>query len=596
MGLGSWGLSVLERVVARSRRTGAAVTVHVIQPSPVGGGAYESSQPDYLILNNACGQLSLWASPGGSPEPAYAVGFYQWALDRGYSWHGDECRTAAGGRPIEPGDYLPRRLMGEYLGWFYRTLVSAAPSNVEIVHHDTRAADIVAEAGGRERVVLDDATAISVDHVVITSGHTWNEEPPAPGAPRTHRPYPVSFFDQVAPAGAPIAIAGLGLVAFDLLAALSVGRGGRFHADGDRLRYHRSGSEPAVVLYSRSGVPYCAKAISGVDPTGGYRPVVCTPEVFAGLRAGRGGSRRGVDFRGELLPLIFAEMQARYHVHSAALRDGAAAVAPLRTRLAAAWEGGRFEEEIARLESVHGAFDPRGHLFAGAGERWRSGAEYEAALYRRVEEDLDAALDPRGSPVKAAQEVTRILRDDLRSVIEFGGLTLDSYVDFQSSVRGRINRLEAGPPALRSQQLLALMDEGIVRVPLGPAPELSATPDGRVVLRSTQLERVHATTVRAVVRGHLDMPSLARSASPLLRRLTTTGRLTQLTYGDTPVGSVAISEDFHPYDSEGRMQATLSLLGVLTEGARYFTHYLPSPQSRMRAVLDAEACVAGVIG
>jgi hypothetical protein len=103
-------------------------------------------------------------------------------------------------------------------------------------------------------------------------------------------------------------------------------------------------------------------------------------------------------------------------------------------------------------------------------------------------------------------------------------------------------------------------------------------------------------TVRGVVRGHLDLPSLARSSSPLLSRLYAKGRLTQLSYGDTAVGSVAISEDFHPYDAEGRLQANLSLLGVLTEGVRYFTHYLPSPRSRLRAVLDAGECVEGIIG
>jgi hypothetical protein len=82
----------------------------------------------------------------------------------------------------------------------------------------------------------------------------------------------------------------------------------------------------------------------------------------------------------------------------------------------------------------------------------------------------------------------------------------------------------------------------------------------------------------------------------LLRRLYAKGRLVQLSYGDTAVGSVAISEDFHPYDAEGRLQPHLSLLGVLTEGVRYFTHYLPSPRSRMRAVLDAQACVESVVG
>ena len=64
---------------------------------------------------------------------------------------------------------------------------------------------------------------------------------------------------------------------------------------------------------------------------------------------------------------------------------------------------------------------------------------------------------------------------------------------------------------------------------------------------------------------------------------------------DTAVGSGAINEEFHPYDSEGRLQPNLSLLGVLTEGVRYFTHYLPSPRSRLRAVLDAQLCVESVI-
>ena len=117
-----------------------------------------------------------------------------------------------------------------------------------------------------------------------------------------------------------------------------------------------------------------------------------------------------------------------------------------------------------------------------------------------------------------------------------------------------------------------------------------------MTLRSTQLDQANEVTVNGVVRGHLDLPSLARSNSPLLSRLYAMGRLTQLSYGDTAVGSVAISEDFHPYDAEGRLQPNLSLLGVLTEGVRYFTHYLPSPRSRLRAVLDAQECVEGIIG
>jgi FAD-NAD(P)-binding len=597
VGLGSWGISVLERTVSRARRTDTTIRVHVVQPGELGGGVYSAEQPDYLVLNNACGQLSLYASRDDGEDRPYGIGLYDWAVQRGYRWVDYRCVVGGQGEAIRPTDYLPRRLMGEYLVWFYDTLVADVPPNLEIIRHHAAAVDIVPDAAGGERVHLDNGQVLRVEHVVLTSGHTINvEPPPASGVVRYQRAYPMSYFDDSLPAGAPVAIAGMGLVGYDLLTAFTVGRGGTYIDDGDRKSYVRSGREPIIYLYSRSGIPYCAKAAHGIDPYGAYQPVVCTPEEFAGLtNPGGSGMRRPVDFRNDLLPLLFAEMQARYHTHAATRRGGAEEADAVRRRLRAGWLDGHYDKVVEELEPAYGSFAPEDHVFAGTNRHYRSGQDYQAQFYEMVDADLDEALMVGGSPVKAAQETLRILRDQLRSVIEFGGLSLDSYIDFQANVRGRINRLEAGPPPLRSQQLLALLEAGVVRAPFGPAPEVSAMPDGRVALRSTQLDRLSAATVNGVVRGHLDLPSLARTASPMLRHMYTKGRLTQLTYGDTPVGSVAISENFHPFDAEGRVQPHLSLLGVLTEGVRYFTHYLPSPQSRLRAVLDAQACVERLI-
>ncbi len=33
------------------------------------------------------------------------------------------------------------------------------------------------------------------------------------------------------------------------------------------------------------------------------------------------------------------------------------------------------------------------------------------------------------------------------------------------------------------------------------------------------------------------------------------------------------------------------VFGVLTEGIRYFNHYVPSPKSRIRAFVDVQTCV-----
>ena len=205
---------------------------------------------------------------------------------------------------------------------------------------------------------------------------------------------------------------------------------------------------------------------------------------------------------------------------------------------------------------------------------------------------------PGGSPVKAAQEVTRILRDQMRGVIEFGGLTMQSFIDFQvehawphQPYRGRAYR------RFVPRQLLGTAGRGCGACPFGPHAELS---DGRRWRRGDDTFndpcRPAEANVHHVVRGHLDLPSLARSSittpeSPLYE-----GSSDPVQLRRHMVGSVAISGDFHPFDAEGRMQSNLSMLGVLTEGVRYFTHYLPSPRSRLRAVYDAQATVEAIIG
>ncbi len=594
IGLGPWGLCVLERVVDRVRDTGTPARVHVVDPGALGGGVYSLRQPDFLILNNPCGQLSLSAAVTDEDSP-YARSLYQWVTTEGYRWVGHECRRTTVGRPIEPSDYLPRRMMGEYLTWFFDTLVTHAPAKLEVVRHPTVAVDVEPVTGDREQVLLENGDSITVDHVVLTSGHTFNEEDPDErGGLRFLRPYPVDYFEQLVAPGGRLAVSGMGLVAFDIIAAMTIGRGGTFEESGDRLRYQQSGREPVLELFSRSGIPPTAKSATGIDATGDYAPVICTPMAMAAITHGPDGGRRQADFRTDLMPLLCAEMQVRYHMHHAFLLGGEDAAKRVRRKLERAWSSGHLDETVRELSTCHGDFDPMSYF----GQPWddlKTADDYERRVYDALDVDLSAARAPGGSPLKAAQEVTRILRDDIRSVVEFGGLSLESYIDFQSNIRPHINRLDAGPPPERTDQLLALMDAGVVRVRTGPSPSIALGDDGRPRLDSTALHEPSSVAVDSLVRGHLDLPSLSRSASPLLTRLYFTGRLTQLSYHGTEVGSVAISEDFHPFDLHGRLQSHLSVLGVLTEGTRYFTHYLPSPRSRLRAVLDAQRCVQSVI-
>jgi hypothetical protein len=602
VGLGPWGLCALERVVTLARGAmprGAQVAVHVIEPGPPGSGVYDVTQPDYLLLNNPCGQLTLYPFETESEQPSYGVSLYDWVVARGYRWVGERCTVDPAGEPIEPHHFLPRRLMGEYLQWFYRALLTSAPPSVHVVHHPTLAVDLVARRDGSEEVRLADGTAVVVDHVIVTTGHTPNRD--ADGS-RGIRPYPVTSYVDRIPDGTKVAISGMGLVAVDVVTALTVGRGGQFVPDGTGLRYRPSGREPAVRLYNRSGLPFTAKPVSGSERVNVYEPLICTPEAVDALTGRSSGRRRQVDVRTELLPLLFAEMYVRYYSQMAFQAEGTrAAGAAVRERLRAAWVERRFAEELARLAGVLGNFDAEA-MFFGNPPDYQSSDDYERFVYQALADDLREAEVPDGrSPVKSAAWVFRIFRDSIRSVVELGGLTLESYLDFNADISSRSHRLVAGPPALRSRQMLALMDAGVVRVPYGPAPakesSTGSTNPGaaRTRISSTAFDRPHVDDVDLVIRGHLEEPRIADSGSRLLTSLYNRGRVTQFRYGAAVVGSVNMTPDHHPIDIDGRPQLNVSTFGVVTEGIRHFTAYIPSLRGRMRAFEDVGACVSELL-
>jgi uncharacterized NAD(P)/FAD-binding protein YdhS len=228
IGLGSWGLCTLERVVEAARRTPSAfVSVHVVEPARPGGGLYSQTCPDYLVLNTPCGQHSMYPYPDEVATGRLGKGFYEWVTERGYRWQGYECRISDSGTPISPHDFLPRRVMGEYLEWFYRTLLSELPDNVTVTHHRKRAVDIEGTPGGRELVYLEDGARLELDHVVLTLGNVQNAPIDNELARMATSAYPVErYLGSVSP-DEKIAIEGMGLVALDVITALTIGLGGR---------------------------------------------------------------------------------------------------------------------------------------------------------------------------------------------------------------------------------------------------------------------------------------------------------------------------------------------------------------------------------
>ena len=242
IGVGVRGLCVLERIIAHARqRSVHHVKIHIVDPNPASPAQYSTDQPDYLLLNIVCGQVSMFPNASSVPNCAPTLGpdLYEWCTSRGLCIDRTNFFVSQAGRPIERGDFLPRRIYGEYLTWFYRLLQEHLPSSIEVVEHRTKAVDLHVHQG-KNTVLLADGRHIDVDYAFVTVGQLSNP-PTQKRSSGSHRivetPYPLPQQVSGVSPNQTIAVAGLGLSAVDAILSLTVGRGGQFNKERSLIEY-----------------------------------------------------------------------------------------------------------------------------------------------------------------------------------------------------------------------------------------------------------------------------------------------------------------------------------------------------------------------
>jgi uncharacterized NAD(P)/FAD-binding protein YdhS len=610
VGLGSRGLSVLERIVTLARRAGpdaGRVRVEIIDPSCGGAGLHATDQPDYLLLNTICSHVSMFpdALSVGADVDEPGPSLYEWVTERGLRVAEDGFTLGRSGRPVDPHDYLPRRILGEYLGWFLDRVLRRVPSHVRVNLHRSAAVDVRSEPDGSLTVVLADGSHVRTGFAFLTTGYTPNDgvELRTPGETRLlAEPWRLpEELARIEP-GQTVGIGGFGLTAMDMMAALTVGRGGRFTGS----RYVPSGDEPIMLLYSRSGLPHLARPKLN-RPGGHYEPVVFSTRTVDTLRgperlAAHSAQRRRLDFDADVLPLILLEMRIAYHRCRVALDGGPDAEQSLVRALASAWEAGSVEALLDHLDHLdnrdgeHGGFDAVAALDGSAGMALDDARSYQAWLTGFVRDDLaQARLGLAGSPVKAAIDVLRELRDVVRYVVDFGGLTESSLDSFMRNAVPMMNRAVVGPQKERYAELLALVDAGLLRTPFGPDPTVTWNDhEERWRISSTRLATPHAEDVDWVCNAHVQSPSVDSSASPLISALHRKGWIRRHRPQSRQVVSIDLDPDLHPIDVHGRSDRRLWVLGPLCEGTTFYNHLVPSPAVYSRPLSDAHRCVTAL--
>ncbi|MEV4442152.1 FAD/NAD(P)-binding protein [Streptomyces sp. NPDC049577] len=602
VGVGPRGLSVLERLCANERHapSHSAVTVHVVDPSAPGAGTvWRPDQSRHLLMNTVSSQITVYtddsAQIDGPIEPGPSL--YEWArgvaerAEAGDNGGHDE-ETLAEARRLGPDTYPTRAFYGRYLHDSFQQVVARAPEHVTIQVHTSRAvamSDVEGVTGGPQGIRLEDGTRLnSLDAIVMALGHV-----PAHLSPREARTAALArihHLNYVTPAnpadldlssvkaGEPVLLRGLGLNFFDHMALFTAGRGGSFAREDGKLVYRPSGREPKLYAFSRRGIPYHARGENEKGVDGRYFPKLLTAEYIAGLRE-RAEGGAPVHFATDLWPFISREVESVYYGALLQARGRGEERETFTEKFLALAEE---SERAALLDSFGIAAEDRWdweRLSKPYGDReWASREEWHAWLLEYLAKDVAAARAGNVSgPLKAALDVMRDLRNEIRLAVDHGGLDGNSHRDDLDGWYTPLNAfLSIGPPASRIEEMIALIEAGVLQV-TGPGTIVRIdTANPAFTADSTA---VPGETIRShvLIEARLPEPDLRRTADPLLRHLLNTDQITTFrvdaaTGASYETGGLAVTDrPYHVLDGRGQAHPRRFAYGVPTESVHWVT-------------------------
>ncbi|MFJ8503011.1 FAD/NAD(P)-binding protein [Streptomyces avermitilis] len=603
VGAGPRGTSVLERLSASAPELlapGVRLTVHVVDPAPPGPGrVWRTAQPPELLMNTVACQVTLFTDESvecaGPIRPGPSL--YEWASGVGVGL----------GEELGPDDYPTRAQYGRYLEWVFAEAVRGAPPAVRVEVHPARAVRLDDAPDGRQTLTLATGRTLEgLAAVVLAQGHLPTVADPAArrlavqAARHGLRHIPPANpadvdLSPLAP-GEPVLLRGLGLNFFDHMALLTTARGGRYERTARGLAYRPSGREPKLYAGSRRGIPYQARGDNAKGPYGRHRPLLLTGEVMARFRK-RADSGEAPDFLADIWPLVAKEVETVYYECLLSRRGRLPDRPAFRDRFLAAAHGSPEEsavlDEFGVRDADRWSWDRVSRPYTG--HTFDSPAAWRSWLLAQLREDAEqASLGNVEGPLKAALDVLRDLRNELRLIVDHGGLSGASRRDHLDRWYTPLNAfLSIGPPRRRTEEMTALIEAGVLDV-LGPRLEVHAE-DGAWVARSPDVpgSAVRATTL---VEARLPEPDLRRTADELLAGLLKAGRCRPHTVDGYETGGLDVTpRPYHLIDRQGAVHARRFAFGVPTEGVHWVTAAGARPGVDSVTLSDADALARAVL-
>lgn len=582
IGMGPRGLAILERIIAHEQENKTAgMYILVFESGIPGVGCHDIYQAEHLLVNTVASQITVFSDESVRNVECILAGpsFYEWLVQFGNDYNIVK---------PDPDAYYPRRIFGQYLNWCYGYLLSKKPDHISVKHVKSNIQNLEILPNEQINLTTSENICYESDYVFITTGHTPKKMDNIDCA-IVNDVYPIKEKLQHITNNHVIAIEGWGLTAFDVISELSIGRNGKFErTENGRLTYHESGYEPKIHIFSRSGIPLSARAINQKDVSGQYKPRFFTYKYIDSLRS----KLKQLDFEKNILPVLILEMEYVYYKTYFGIN---------KIKFNVKEFDRAFENLKNDATSKHLIFDivPLQDRFSWGNlvdpipkDALLCQDKFEEWLSKFLESDVQEARKGNiDSPIKAATDVLRDIRDILRYSIDFRGLTEHSHRKLYHKYVPIMNRLAVGPPKERLEEILALKEVGIITYHR-PRTHVISKEQGLFLVSHSQ-EELHR--IDSLLRARISIHSPIEDGSQLTQNLLQNG-IVQLYYnGEFHPGGIELSRQFNVITPQNKVIDNIYVLGMLAEGIKFYTFIVPRPGVNSTAISDAGTAVSNML-
>ncbi|WP_312755589.1 FAD/NAD(P)-binding protein [Rummeliibacillus suwonensis] len=621
IGIGPRGLSVLERLISNiaENKLEQDIEICVVDPYSFGAGkVWRTDQSKCLLMNTVASQITLFTDSSVDCSGPINDGpsLYDWArLITFFSSEKDYDRTIfEEAKRLEPDSYPTRAFYGCYLKWVFNYVIENAPTNVKISLYNTKAVSLDENNEGKQVLLLEnEVNPLIIDKVILALGHVDIKESKEENdlihfANKNNLIYiptnnPADVDLNSINKNEPVLLRGLGLNFFDYMALFTVGRGGAFTRENGKLKYKKSGNEPKLYAGSRRGIPYHARGENEKGVAIRHNPLFITEEVIENFRKKVDNGQK-INFYDEIWPLVAKEVETVYYATMLKADQCDCTAERFINEYKNAFGNSEEERSILKAYAIEEAdyWNWDKLLFPYKNLTFNNQDEYNEWLIDYLKNDLiEAKKGNVSGPLKAALDVMRDLRNEVRLLVNHGGVIGDSYENHVKKWYTPINAfLSIGPPASRIEEMIALLESGVLEL-LGPDLKVEKTENSKFSAYSTVLpdEKIE---VNALVEARLPEFDLLKSKDPLLAYLLKTNQCKPFTILNTDgteyvTGGVTVTEPPNKLvNSNGTPNPNRFVFGIPTEGVHWVTAAGIRPGVNSVTLMESDAIARSCLG